>query len=180
MEPLSFDEIWPQFDWVLEEMRSGMAFFEGYVTTIDRERLLPGINELIRLSDFHGFDLTVWANGTDSIVMEEDYTPAEYVGFFNAGNIVTLSFYYERSYPALELEQKVNFEQEQASTTMNMICFRDQFLERDDPMAAVRTAIEELRILKGLFRGDALFIGPDTLDYPISADDYPKAWLRIE
>jgi hypothetical protein len=180
MKPLSFGDIWPQFDWVLEEMRSGMAFFEGYVTSIDHVQLLPGINELIGLASFHGFDSTVWANGTDSSVMKKDYTPDEYVRFFHEEIIVCLSFYYERKVPALELEQKLNFDLGPPSTTMDMICFRDQFLESADPKAAVEAAIGEFRFLKQLFKGDALFIGPDTLDYPTSADNYSNAWLRIE
>lgn len=174
---MEFDEIWPLFDWVLDEMRSGMGFFEGYLPTI-RSDLLPPLTTLIDRSQSHDFTTSTWSNDTTETGGNTDYSVPEFIEFFRSGDIVMLDFDYTVQTRALEL--RLMFEKDDTGTALEIICYREPILGSDNPKEAVATAISEFRYLRRLFQGDALFIGPDTLDYPESATEYPKVWLRIE
>jgi len=177
---MKFDEIWPHFSWVIEEMRDGMGFFEGYITSIGENNLLVPLSKLIWRARSHSFTSSAWSDETTEADRERDYDAADYVAFFDSGRIAMLDFEYEFRAGNADLDQKLMFDRDEAGTALEIICFRDAILSSPEPKQVIADAISEFRHLKHLFQGDALFLGPDTLDYPQSATDYPRAWLKIE
>ena len=109
-----------------------------------------------------------------------DWSARQYVDFFRSGRITTLCLSYRLVTDHITLEQMLMFDRDDVSTTLEIICYREPILESRDPKEAIRTAIQGFRQLKSLFEGDALFVGPDNLDYPTSSTEYPAHWLKVE
>jgi hypothetical protein len=181
MNSLTFDDIWPQFSWVIDELREeGMCFIEGYIPLIGQTDLLTPISELIGRSKCFDFSYSVWSENTTETERERDYSSAEYTELFRSNQVVTLHFDYEYETDHIVLNQKLMIEKNDSEISLEIICYREAILQSDDSKEAVETALSEFRYLKHLFDGDALLIGPDTLDYPVSGTEFPKEWLRIE
>lgn len=177
---MDFDEIWSQFSWVLEDMRNGMAFFEGYIPTLDENDLLASLQELIDRAEGHSFRSSTWSSDTTASDWDGEYSDAQYVAFFSSGRIYTLHFDYEVKVGGTPLSLKLMFDRHGRKVALEIVCYRDTILASPNPKRAIADAIAELRTLKQLFRGDALMLGPDTLERPASAIGYSKDWLRIE
>jgi hypothetical protein len=169
-----------QFSWVLQDMREGGCFFEGYIPTIGVEDLWSALSNVLSNADHYTFQGSVWAEDTTKADWEKSWSPHQYVEFFHSGRIIVLCLSYGPVADNIALEQMLMFDKDERSTTLEIICYREPILEYPNPKEAVRTAIHGFRRLKSLFEGDALFIGPDNLDYPKSSAEYPSHWLRIE
>jgi len=176
---LSFDEIWPQFEWILEDMRSGVAFFEGYSPSIGRTDLLEALSEVSLLYP-SAFQNSFWLNHSNNNGWPRMLTPAGYVELFKSGKIITLSFEYGIEVRGFNLSLRILFEPNESETSLEILCYREPILNSGQPKAAVEAGIIEFRRLYRIFRGDALFLGPDTSNYPRTPDDYPDDWLRID
>ena len=177
---MTFEQIWLNFSWIIDEMKDGMCFFEGYIPSVETEDLQPRLSELINNSQSWSSLYSVWSNNTTKSDWERKYTISEYLEFFRAGKIILLHFDYERKTEGLSIHQKLIFEKCGEILTLEIICYREAILESAYPKDALEKSISELRYIKKLFNGDSLFIGPDTLNYPKNKDDNPKEWLRIE
>ena len=181
---MRFDEIWPRFSWVIEEMRNGMCFFEGYVPSLGGSGLLDPLSKLMERADSHTFRMSTWSNETAASDWSRQYSVGEYVEFFESGGIHTLNFDYEVLASRTPLVLKLLFNRDrsggQSEVALEIVCYRDTLLSSPEPKQAIADAIAEFRALKFLFCGDALFLGPDTLDRPRSATDFSPEWLRIE
>jgi len=57
---------------------------------------------------------------------------------------------------------------------LTMICFAEQILGSGNSKEAVGRGISEMRVVKALLKADALYIGPDGLDFD------PEKGLRID
>lgn len=177
----NFDEIWPWFGPVMEEMKyEGMCFFEGYIPSIAERALLSPLSELEGRAKYCNCIMSTWSNETTELDWNKVYDLAEYVDFFSSGRILRLHFDYEVRSGGTNLSQKLMFDKDDRATSLEIICYREPILSSPNPRQAVADAVSEICNLKRLFAGDALFLGPDTLDYPKSATDNPKEWLRIE
>lgn len=177
---VNFDDIWPQFNWVIEEMQDGMSLFEGYIPTIDQDELLDSLLEMIRRTRVHSLKSSIWSNDATDNEMKREYTPAQYVELFRANRIICLHFIYEMEADSITLEQMLMFEKDDLGIVLEIICYREPILGSDNYREAVSEAISEFRYLKQLFGGEALFIGPDTSSYPKSNTECPEEWLKIE
>ncbi len=177
---MNFNSIWSQFNWVIDKMKEGMCFFEGYIPGIGQDDLLFSLSELIRRTRIQSFKSSVWSNDISEAEREKEYTPSQYVELFHTNKIVLLGFYYELETDIVVINQKLMFEKTKAATALEIICYREPILGSNNPKEAVRSAIREFQHLNHLFKGNALFIGPDTLSYPTSSTEYPNEWLRIE
>ena len=135
---------------------------------------------------FYTFEYSSWSNDTSEAEWEKEYAPSQYVEFFYTNKIVFLFFDYELETDSIVLNQRLMFEKDSASTSLEIICYREPILGSANPKAAVETAISEFRRLKHVFDGDALFIGPDGGDLPdsyrvrVPNDGIEHEWLRIE
>ena len=174
-----FDTIWRKFDWVIDEMKNGMCFFEGYIPIVGASDLNQPLSIIKESSRSYDYSCSIWANDTSEEDWEQTYEASEYIGFFTEGRIVVLHFNYEYEVDGIMLNQKLMFDRNPMATSLEIICYREAILESGSPKDTVATAISEFRRLKRLFQGDSLFIGPDTLDYPKSSNDYPGHWLKI-
>lgn len=179
MEASRFEEVWTQFQWVLAEMRGGMGFFEGYVPSVRPDGLLEALSGVARLSS-EAFAGSVWSNQASSAVVEGHRSPVQWVEHFRGGGITTLHFDYVAERGGADLSLKLMLDSEAGATSLEVVCYREGILESGDPKGAVRAAIEEFMRLREVFRGDALFIGPETLNRPRGAEDVPGEWLRVE
>lgn len=177
---MNFNSIWPRFKWVIDELKEGMCFFEGYIPTISEDELLSPLSNLISRARNHSFKSSVWSNDTSESDWEKEYSHSQYVESFYSNKIHMLHFDYELETDAIVLSHRLIFERDDVNTALEIICYRGPILESIDPKESVKTAICEFQFLKNLFKGNALFIGPDTLDYPSSSTEYPDLWIKIE
>ena len=90
-----------------------------------------------------------------------------------------MHFDYSFRTAGLLLTQKLIIEPRLEGMTVEIICYRDAILDSEDPKHAIGTALREFLYLKELFKGRALFIGPDTLRYPKIEEVSTEEWLRI-
>lgn len=178
---MDFDDIWPHFSWVLDDMRDhGMVFFEGYIPILGQRELSAPLAALVDRAVSHTFMRSTWSNEADVSLWNQDHDTATYLSFFESRQILTLHFDYEACIGRTPLVLKLMFDRDDSRTALEIICYRDAILASSDPKQAVADAIAEFRNLKQLFRGDALLLGPDTVDVPTSATEFPQVWLRIE
>lgn len=174
MSVLSFGQIWPQFEWVIEDMRDGMCFFEGYVPSVDQSRLLQSFSDVASPSP-EAFASSVWSNESTEADWAKCTTRSEFVQLFRAGSIVLLQFDYAPQVEDFDLNLRLILEPDTTKTSLEIICYREPILESARPREAVGAGIVEFRRLRDAFHGDALLIGPDTVNYPRTANDYPRA-----
>lgn len=174
-----FDDIWSRFEWVIQDMNEGMSLFEGYIPAITQADLLPALLDLTRrMSDF-SFAASVWADDASESERIMAHTPSDCVELFRSRKIVCLHCDYEVALNNVALAFKLIFEPNDEATSLEIICYRDAILRSDDPKTAVHIAIDEFRNLNARFGGNALFIGPDTVEYPSIEPEHHGAWLRI-
>lgn len=181
MSMMNFEQIWSEFKWVIDEMKDGMCFFEGYIPSIGQEDLGKKLRKLIGASITCTFMDSVWSNDTTESDWEKEHTPSEYIEFFTSDKILILHLNYEKKTDDIVINLKLIFEKENGLLkTLEIICYRESILGSNNPEKAVEIVINELRYLNQLFKGDSLFIGPDTLNYPKNKNENLKEWLRIE
>jgi hypothetical protein len=178
---LDFEIIWSKFDWVIDDMKDGMCFFEGYIPSIDQSCLDSKLSEIAKVSQSYNLGTSVWSDSATEAEWEKEYSIPESIDHFRKGKIVLLHFNYEKKINKAILNFKLIFEKSnEAVTALDIICYREPILRNIDPKGAIEKSINELCLLKRLFHGDSLFIGPDNLNYPKNKDDIPKEWLKIE
>ena len=177
---MEFDEIWPRFSYVIDEMKDGMCFFEGYVPSVGDRNLLPLLSYVFEHANSHRVGHCVWSDDATDEEMAKGCDATSCVDLFDSGRVVLMSFNYEVQAGNTQLRHRLFFEKIDSRIPLEILCDRGPILSSPDPRAAVAEAVSEFRRLKRMFKGDALFVGPDTVQYPESADDYPSCWLRIE
>jgi hypothetical protein len=183
---MDFDLIWPRFCWVLDDMRNGMAFFEGYVPILGETDLLGPLRKLIKRAENHTFRTSIWSSEATASDWDKEYSDDDYVAFFESGRIYTLHFDYEVRVGNTPLFLKLLFDRDkrevgkEPEVALEIVCYRETILAAPDTKRAIFDAVSELCTLKQLFHGDALFLGPDTFERPASRTSYSKDWLRIE
>ena len=62
---------------------------------------------------------------------------------------------------------------------LEVIIYRENFLPRNETQERFEVTCYHLKYLHRLFHGPALFIGPDTLNYPKWPDVVPDEWQRL-
>src|SRR3546814_12495449 len=110
---MDFDEIWPRFSWVLEDMRNGIAFFEGYVPVLGEGDLLGPLQAIIERAESHSFRTSTWSSDTTPSDWEGEYSDSEYVSFFGPGRIYTLNFDYAGQVGETPLRLQLMFRSEE-------------------------------------------------------------------
>ncbi len=178
---MDFEQIWPQFQDLIDELYSGMCFFEGYIPNTQVNDLTFPFAELTNSSLSHTYEFSTWSNETTKAEWEKTYSPAEYLEFFRTGKILMLHFNYERNIDGLSVKMKLILwhAHDGNGKTVEIICDRNAIINSKNIKLSVKKAIAEIRRIMYLFDGNALFIGPDTLDYPESPNDYPSLWIKI-
>ena len=174
-----FRDIWNDFEYIIEDMRTGMAFFEGFILNVSEKKLEQGIKSLCSPPFNANLELSTWSNESTKEEWEKSYKTEEYIEFYQVDKIVMLQPEYLTRQNDFEVHLKLMIEKWEACTIAEIICYRDPILESDDPKRAVNAAIIEFVRLKKLFGGSSLFIGPDTLNYPEDDETYPKEWIKI-
>ena len=154
-----------------------MYCFEGYVPKVGESELDAPLSELIRASCGHGFEHSIWSDDSSEADWNKNYTTREYLDLFEAGRIHILHFDYSKQTHDVTLSLKLMFDRD---TSLEIICYREPILKSPNRRDAVRYAIDEFRVLRQVFRGSSLFVGPDTSSYPKSDTDYPNEWMKIE
>ncbi|NNE84815.1 MAG: hypothetical protein HKN28_12690 [Alphaproteobacteria bacterium] len=142
--------------------------------------LIIPLLELGERANWHSLTAAIWSDETTESDWNKNYELAEYVAFFDSRKVVMLHFDYEIRVGNTNLSQRLMIEKFHRETALEIICYREPILSASNPKQAISDAVSEFRNLKRLFQGDALFLGPDTLNYPKSPTDYPKEWLKIE
>ncbi len=177
---MSHDEIWMEFEWVIEELRQGMSFFEGLVPCISTDNLLETMSNLSsRVQDF-SLESSVWNDETPESIYTRRHDLRTYIDYFFSRQILLLNFDYELPRNDITLNHKLIIEPIDVGTRLEIICYREPILKSKNVREATFTAIEEFRYLRSIFEGDKLFIGPDILDYPTSDTEEHDLWLRVE
>jgi len=174
-----FENIWKNFEYIIQEMRNGMAFFEGLILNVSQEKLEAGVRSLCNPPYNAKLGLSTWSNETTREEWEKIYQTDQYLEFYRLGKIITLQPEYITQKNGFELHLKLMIEEWEDMVVAEIICYRGAILESSDPKRAVNAAIDEFIWLKELFRGSSLFVGPDNLNYPTNDENYPEEWIRI-
>ena len=177
--PTSFDkrieQAWTDSDWIIEDMfDNGMCFFEGYVPAIDLDSLSAVLPQLTDASI--DCQTSTWSDDTDESDWNRVYTLSDYVKFFRAGRIVLLHADYSVTVSGYDFTFKLMFEPD---ANLEIIVYRENLLPRTETHLRFVAACHYLRHLQSTFAGAALFLGPDTLNYPVWPDIVPKEWQRL-
>ena len=175
----SFDErvhrAWTEGEWIIDEMfNEGMAFFEGYIPAIDLDRLDVALSQLTE----HELDCTysVWSNDTSETDWNHVYPLPEYIKFFRSGRIHMLDVQYSVNFSTYSFGLKLIF---LPDADLEIIFCRENLLPRNETQPRFIAACNYLRHLQMLLGGEALFLGPDTLNYPDWPDTVPPEWQRL-
>ncbi|NNE57444.1 MAG: hypothetical protein HKN36_04990 [Hellea sp.] len=177
----SFEKLWPRISYFIDEMCSGMAFFEGYIPSIDATNLDANIRFLKAQVCDGSFDLSVWSNETTKQDWNREYSFNEYLNFFAIDKITMLNFEYQLDLKEVLLHLKLMIEKtDDTNISINIICYRDPILDHASPKDVMEKAIIEFHRLRNLFGGGVVFVGPDNLTYPVDDNDYPDHWIKIE
>ena len=174
-----FEIIWEKFEYIIEEMLDGLAFFEGYLLNLSPEKLDSAILSLSSHPLNATFDFSIWSNESTKEEWEKSYTPEEYIEFFKSQKIILLQTEYLTFQNEFELHLKLIIEEWKDNLIAEIICYRTPILSSHNPKYAIKAAITEFIRLKDLFGGGSLFIGPDTLKYPENNETYPSEWIKI-
>ncbi len=174
-----FKNIWKNFEYVIDEMRTGMGFFEGFILNVSEEKIEAGIRSLCSSPFNAKLELSTWSNESTKEEWEKSYKTEQYLEFYRVDKIITLQPEYLTYQNGFELHLKLMIQKWEAFTVAEIICYRDPILDSIDPKRAVNAAINEFIRLKDLFEGSSLFIGPDTLNYPENDETYPEEWIKI-
>ena len=177
--PNSFDErveqAWTDSDWIIEDMfDNGMCFFEGYVPAIDLDSLAEVLPQLTDTSI--DCQSSTWSNNTNESDWNRAYPLSDYVTFFRDGRIVLLHADYSVTVSGYDFILKLMFGPD---ANLEIIFYRENLLPRTETRARFIAACHYLRHLQSTFDGAALFLGPDTLNYPAWPDVVPKEWQRL-
>ena len=175
----SFDErveqAWAESDWIIEDMfDNGMCFFEGFIPSVDLAVL---DSALPHLTDSPvNCQYSVWSNDTSESDWNRTYPLADYISFFRNGRILMLHVDYSVAVSGFDFTLKLIFEPD---ADLEIIFYRENLLPRTETRDRFVAACHYLSRLKSTFNGPALFLGPDTLNYPVWPDVVPKEWQRL-
>lgn len=175
---MKFEENWTRFDWVIDELSSGMAFFEGFIPSVQVRNIGPCLNKISRSPSVSFSCVPCWRDDADISDVERDYSIEECVRLFESGELAAFDFFFERddgySSSGLKLMFMPTDSNGASQAELTIICFAGQILSSENPKEAVGAAISEMRMVKALLHADALYIGPDGLDMA------PQRGLRID
>ena len=171
---MTFEEIWTEFSWVIDEFNAGMAFFEGYLPAISMPDIANGLQEFSTSSAVSHACEPCWKAEEDIPEVEQDYSVFECVDLLRAGKLADFQFFYRQDHGWIKSNQKLIVSVGEAEPDVTLICFSDWILTSGKPKEAVEVAISEMRYLKGLLKAGELYIGADGLDW-----SYQKG-LRID
>jgi len=172
----SDDEIWRWFQPCLEDMfDDGMCIYAGYIT----EFVLPEFKSNLYTfaiehepADFTG---SVWQNETEESVMTSQHSIEEYADFYLKKQLSLLICDYSTRVDDAEFKIRLIFE---PTADLEIVIHRDNLLPRSETKRRLAASCNHLAQLRETFGGSALFLGPDTLDYPESPETAPKYWVR--
>ncbi len=176
---LSFEDIWKNFEYVIEDMNEGMAFFEGYIIDVSMNGIKSGLQCLLPDPTKITYEFSIWSDDSTKEDWNKTNNSEQYFDFFKSGKIVVLQTEYLTTQNGFELHLKLMIESWDDGGTIEIICYRDPILESASPKLAVKAALSEFMRLKKLFNGGPLFLGPDTLDYPKNGEIYPDFWIKL-
>jgi hypothetical protein len=170
------NEAWNESPWIVEELFDhGMCFFEGYIPDIELDNLKDGLVRLSQTTSSVDYSFSVWDNTTTPEVMSQKYTVEEYVSFLRSSRIVCLHANVETICAGYSFFFKLIF---WPNAELNIIVYRQNLLPKDETQNRFLAVCSYFKSLYELFGGKALFLGPDTLDYPNWPDLSPGTWQR--
>ncbi len=164
---MKFEDIWKDFSWVVDELNSGMAFFEGYIPSVRFSNIESPLQEFARLECVKHYCEPCWNHESDIPDSEQDYSISECVNLLLHQKLASFDFEYERDHGWVISNQKLMFMPEGAETEVVIICFADWIIGSNKPKETIEIAIAEMRYFKERFNSDALHIGPDGLDLSV-------------
>ena len=167
---MKFEDIWKNFSWVVDELNSGMAFFEGYIPSVRISGIESPLKEFAEPGSVEHYCEPCWNDESDILNLEQDYSISECVNLLLNEKLASFDFGYKKDYGWVVSNQKLMFMPEGAETEIIIICFADWILASNKPKETIEIAIAEMRHIKELFNSDVLYIGPDGLD--LSAHNY--------
>ena len=173
-------ELTGQIDILIEAMTNeGMCFIVGYIPLVDTQQLAPAFNSLFRDGSRTNFHNAEWTSEPSVSAERNERAMAEFVDQFRKGSLPRLSFDYERELDQITLSFRLLIDKVENGASVEILCRREVILECSDHVAAVKGALGEFQNLYEEFAGNALFFGPDNLDYPESPQVIPPQWAKI-
>jgi hypothetical protein len=163
---------------LVEDMKNrGMGLFEGYIPEADGQLILPLLVSLSEASTTWSCANSLFADGAPA--PGKTLSLPGFVDHLHDGRIVCLNFDYDRDIDGAVFSFRLLIEKEDAGVSVEMLCYRDCIVEASDPVAAVKRALGEFHGIYDGLSGNALFFGPDSLEYPESPQDYPPHWFKL-
>ena len=182
MGKLTNEEVWEKSNEIIEEMQKGMCFFEGFLPSIQFNKIRDALQNLSTRAPNFDCTQSVWENKTTPEDWNRKYELEECLKFFEAGKIYHLHFDYTFQTKCIELYLKLIFipSIERTKADVEIICYREGLQPWEEAKERFFLAIDHLRGLKECLNCSALLIGPDTLNYPDWPQEVPGEWLRVE
>ena len=173
----SNDEIWRWFQPCLEDMfDDGMCIYAGYITDFDLREFKSNLNTFAIGHESADFTGSVWQNETEQSVMPSRHSIEKYADFYLTEQLSLLICDYSTRVDDAEFKFRLIFE---PTADIEIVIHRDNLLPRGEMKRRFAASCNHLAQLMDTFDGSALFLGPDTLDYPESPETAPRHWLRI-
>ena len=127
-----FEKIWEEFSYVIEEMRDGMGFFEGFILDVAEERFDAAIHTLCS-TPLNAQLSATWSNETTKADRAKKYNTTEYLQLFHAGKVVTLKPQLNTVRDGIPLEMMLMIEKWDDQMIIEIICYRENYLIKRKP-----------------------------------------------
>jgi hypothetical protein len=184
MEPvmtstINFKELWPQISWFIDDMRSGVAFWEGYILARGASQLEDSLQSIIKRAKSYSYEYSCWSNDADESLYKSvsQYRDDEWISFFHNDLIIILHLDYTTFVDGTELVNKLMISKNQDDLDIEVICYREPILESPNPKSILKKSYSELIDLFHIFRGYSVYVSSDNLDYPV--ENHPETWIRV-
>jgi hypothetical protein len=162
---------------IIVSMRDhAMGFAEGYLVGVEAGNLETGIDELKSRADRLDFSA--------SLLFADQVQPsptdaAGWLDLYRLGAVSWLQIDVAPGPVQPPAEVRLMIEPVQARVDIEVLIASRTVLASPNPDTLLRAFAAELFVLRRVFGADAAFLGPETLDYPASAADYPSQRIRL-
>jgi len=155
----------------------GMCFYEAYITNFPLPRFTETLERFA--SNHPALTLTdsVWRNDTPESIMAAHHSVEDYANYYLQGKLSLLTCDYTTHVQSFDFNVRLMFE---PPANLEIIMRRENLLPHNEMEDRFVASCAHFSRLRDIFGGTALFLGPDTLDYPESANVAPDVWLKLE
>ncbi len=180
MDRKKFESIWKDFSYILDEMKDGVCYFEGYIPNISIQDFKIKLLTLTEEPSKLDFSSTVWSDDSSDSEINKQHEIDDLISLFKNQKIVSLAVNYDKQFANDKLSFRLLFDYWNNRYDLEIICYRENVLQSNNPKEAIYQAVLHFQKLKILFNGPAFFLAETINESPENIEEYPDYWIRIE